>query len=175
MDNRVLLHTCCAVCFSYPNRFLSENGYEVIPYFYNPNIYPEYEHARRLSELKKIAPNLIYEEYSPQDFYEIAKGLENCREKGERCLKCFELRLHKTALMAKKMNIQKFTTTLSVSPHKISKNIFEVGKRIENELGIEFLEFDFKKKDGFKITQQIARELNLYKQTYCGCEFSIRN
>ena len=175
MDNRVLLHTCCAVCYSHPNNLLSDLGYEVIPYFYNPNIYPEGEHFRRFEELKKIASNVIYEEFSPSDFYDIAKGLEACPERGERCLKCFELRLLKTARKAQELGIKKFTTTLTVSPHKNSSQIFEVGKRVQDISGIEFLPIDFKKKDGFKITQRIADELGLYKQTYCGCEFSIRN
>lgn len=175
MKNKILLHTCCAVCFSHPNNLLSELGYDVIPYFYNPNIYPETEHDRRFEELKKIAENVIYEEFSPEDFYSVVRGFENCPEKGQRCLKCFELRLLKTAEHALELGIDKFTTTLTVSPHKVSSDIFKIGKKVQEMTGVQFLEFDFKKKDGFKITQKIANELGLYKQTYCGCEFSIRN
>ncbi|MBE7706175.1 MAG: epoxyqueuosine reductase QueH [Cyanobacteria bacterium SIG30] len=172
--NKVLLHTCCAVCFSHPSNKLQEDGFEVIPYFYNPNIYPFEEYKRRLEELIKIAPNTIIEENNPQVFYNYTEGLENEPEKGKRCLKCFELRLIKTAQKAKELKIKNFTTTLTVSPHKISNHIFEIGEKIAKDFDLNFLKYDFKKQDGFKITQKIATEKNLYKQLYCGCEYSIK-
>ena len=172
--SKVLLHTCCAVCYSYPYSKLLSDGYEVVPYFYNPNIYPIEEQKRRLDELIKISPDVIFEECSSEDFYNISKGLENEPEKGKRCLKCFELRLRKTAKKAVELDIKNITTTLTVSPHKISSDIFMIGEKIAQEYNLNFLKYDFKKQDGFKITQKIAREKNLYRQLYCGCEYSMK-
>lgn len=175
---RVLLHACCAVCAGYPVELLINDGFSPVIYFYNPNIYPAAEHDRRLFELvkysKKKGCELIYDNYSPDDFENGVCGLEKEPEKGMRCTKCFELRLGKTALLAKKMGIKLFTTTLSVSPHKRSGQIFEAGEEAAAEHGLEFLKYDFKKRDGFKITSQIARENGMYAQTYCGCRYSIR-
>lgn len=171
---KILLHCCCAVCFNYPFKLLCDEGFSVVPYFYNPNIYPKMEHDRRFSELKKINKDVIFENYCHENFLDISKGLYDCPERGERCLKCFELRLLKSALKAKELGISKFTTTLTVSPHKNSAAIFSVGEKIANKYNLEFVKIDFKKHDGFKITQKIASDLGLYKQTYCGCEFSMR-
>lgn len=146
-------------------------------YFYNPNIYPQSEYKIRLNELilycEKEKIKLIVEKNSTQEFDNAIKGLENCPEKGERCLECFKLRLDRTACLAKELNMADFTTTLSVSPHKVSKNIFEAGDFVAKKHGLNFLHYDFKKNEGFKISQQIARENKMYKQTYCGCKYSI--
>ncbi len=177
MSNKILLHTCCAVCFAHPNNILKESGFDVLCYFYNPNIYPQEEYDRRFLELKnycdKNSFELIEEKYEPEEFYKIAQGLENSLEKGERCAKCYELRLDKTARKAAELGIYKFTTTLSVSPHKPSRNIFAAGNKTGEKYGIEFVPVDFKKKNGFKITQQIAQKEGFYKQNYCGCRYSI--
>lgn len=174
---QVLLHACCAVCSAYPINYLKEEGYEPIVYFYNPNIYPYEEHQRRLNELieysKKENFKLIIEDYSPKDFTNISIGLETEPEKGKRCEKCYFLRLHKTAEKAQELNLEYFTTALSISPHKISKKIFQAAKEAENLCNVKFLPYDFKKRDGFKITQQIAKKNNMYRQAYCGCIFSI--
>lgn len=176
--NKILIHACCGVCFSYPLILLREMGYEPVVYFFNPNIYPENEFERRYLELEKYCKvnhvELIKENYNHNEFLEIAKGLENLPEKGERCKKCFYLRLNKTVKLAKKLGIDKVTTTLTVSPHKISKDIFEMGKMACENNNIEFLEFDFKKQDGFKKTSKIAYDFGMYRQNYCGCEFSLR-
>lgn len=176
---KILLHACCAPCASYPIQKLSSSGFLAEVFFYNPNIYPQKEYEIRKNELKNYcnSANITYieGEYEKEKYYEIIKGLESEPEKGLRCEKCFYLRLLKTAQKAKELNIDCFTTTLSVSPHKNSKQIFKIGKIVEKETGIEFLEFDFKKQDGFKISRQIAKENNMYFQQYCGCEFSIRN
>lgn len=176
--NKILIHACCGVCFSYPLILLREMGYEPVVYFFNPNIYPENEFERRYLELEKYCKvnhvELIKENYNHNEFLEIAKGLENAPEKGERCKKCFYLRLNKTVKLAKKLGINKVTTTLTVSPHKISKDIFEMGKMACENNNIEFLEFDFKKQDGFKKTSKIAYDFGMYRQNYCGCEFSLR-
>lgn len=177
-QNKILIHACCGICFSYPLILLRESEYEPVVYFFNPNIFPYEEFERRYLELEKycIKNNVQYikEEYNHNEFWEISKGLENEPEKGKRCNECFYLRLKKTADKALELGINKITTTLSVSPHKISKNIFEAGKKACYQKGIEFFEFDFKKKDGFKKTTKIADENGMYRQKYCGCEFSFR-
>ena len=175
--SKVLLHACCAVCAGYPLKLLQREGFEPVVYFYNPNIYPKQEHDRRYQELVKYSLKerfeLIFGGFNPLDFENIALGFENEPEKGRRCSRCFELRLVKSAMCAKDMGINFFTTTLTVSPHKSSSQIFNVAENVATQYGLEFLKYDFKKHDGFKITQQIARENNMYKQTYCGCKYSI--
>ena len=178
---KLLLHACCAVCASYPVLQLKEMGYEVILYFYNPNIYPQNEYQRRLDELKKLAEKydvpLIIEETSYDYWLSLIKGLENEPEKGARCSICFKERLSKSVSAAIKEGCEYFTTTLTVSPHKSSQQVFEtaeaVCKSIHNPS--EFLKIDFKKKDGFKKTSKLANEYGFYRQKHCGCEFSIRN
>lgn len=177
MKDKILLHACCAVCMGYSIEILKED-YEPVVFFFNPNIYPETEHDRRRDELikycKKKDYNYIIEDYSPQNWYETIKGLESEPEKGIRCNKCFEYRLEKTAKKANELGIKYITTTLSISPHKISKNIFTEGQKVAHRHGIIFVEKDFKKNDGFLKTMQIAKENDFYRQKYCGCEFSYR-
>lgn len=177
-DRQILVHCCCAVCFGYPSQFLKMLGYLPTAYFYNPNIYPVEEYTRRKDELKKYCEkygfNYIEEEFEPEAFYDTVKGFENEPEKGLRCNKCFELRLKKTAKKTKELGFKKFTTTLTVSPHKVSQNVFTAGFAAAKEEGVEFIPFDFKKNNGFNVTQKIANFNNMYKQTYCGCEFSVR-
>jgi len=178
-DRKILVHCCCAVCFGYPSQYLKMLGYIPVAYFFNPNIYPLEEQKRRYEELEKYCSKydfeLIKEDAAPEVFYEAIKGLEDEPEKGLRCNKCFELRLLKAAQKAKELKIGQFTTTLSVSPHKVSKNIFEAGNKAAKTIsGVKFLDFDFKKNNGFNVTQKIATYNNMYRQTYCGCEFSIR-
>ena len=177
MNNKVLLHACCAVCAAYPIEFLKELGYKVIVYFFNPNIYPPLEYERRLSELihycEKKEVKLIVEEEEPSNWYKYILGLENEPEKGKRCSKCFEYRLLNTAQKSLELEIPKFTTTLTVSPHKNSKIIFDIAKEIAFKYELEFLDYDFKKKDGFLKSMKIAKEENFYRQNYCGCEYSV--
>ena len=147
-------------------------------YFYNPNIFPEEEYQKRLDAEKTLCSHfnveLIEGEYNPQEFYDTAKGYEDEPEKGKRCDKCFELRLGKTAEFAQKSGIDKFTTSIVISPHKNYAKLTEIGERIAHEYGLEYIATDFKKKDGFLKTNKISKELELYRQNYCGCEFSIR-
>ncbi len=175
---KIILHACCAPCASYPIIKLKEDGYGCAVFFYNPNIYPFEEYKIRRDELKKYCEKLqiefFEEQYLEDEFLKISKGLEEEPEKGQRCSKCFYLRLKKTAEFALQKGADCFTTTLSISPHKNSKQIFEQGKLVSKETGIEFMEYDFKKQDGFKISRQIARENNMYAQSYCGCRYSIR-
>ena len=174
---KILLHACCAVCMAYPIEVLKEN-YEPVVFFCNPNIYPEEEYLRRRDELIKYCEEkgfeYIIDNYEPEKWYAFVQGYEKESEKGLRCNKCFEYRLNKTAQKAKVLGINFFTTTLSVSPHKVSKNIFEQGKNAAIAYGVEFVEKDFKKQNGFLKTMEIAKKNNFYRQQYCGCEFSIR-
>lgn len=176
--NKIILHSCCAICSGYPISLLQDMGYQVIVYFYNPNIFPQEEYQKRLEAEKTLCTRfdveLIEGEYNPQEFYAAAKGLENEPEKGKRCDKCFELRLRKTAEFAAKTGINKFTTSIVISPHKNYTKLTGIGEKIAQEFGLEYIAVDFKKKDGFLKTNKISKELELYRQNYCGCEFSIR-
>ena len=175
--NNVLLHACCAPCSAYPIEKLREDGYNPVLYFFNPNIFPPEEFDRRLNELiryaKKKDVELIVEKQDAQDWYNAVSGLENEPERGKRCTRCFEYRLLFTVLKAFQLEYEYFTTTLTVSPHKNSKVIFEIAKEIAAKYELTFLEYDFKKQNGFLKSTQISKEENFYRQTYCGCEFSI--
>jgi len=176
--NKIILHACCAPCASYPIKKLIADGYEPVVFFYNPNIFPFREYQTRKFELKKYCQqnNIEYfeEQYNIKEFYTSIKGYEHEPEKGKRCEICFNLRLLKAANFAKKNNIKYFTTTLTVSPHKKSEDIFKIGKQIEKTTDVIFLEYNFKKENGYKISREIAKENNMYSQNYCGCQFSIR-
>lgn len=172
-----MLHACCAPCASYPVIKLQKDGFEPVVFFYNPNIYPKKEYDIRKDELKKYCESLnitfIEGKYEPEIYLNKIKGFENEKEKGKRCSLCFNLRLNETAKAAKENKIKYFTTTLTVSPHKNSGMIFDEAKVTEEKYKIKFLEYNFKKQDGFKISRQIAKENNMYFQKYCGCKFSI--
>ena len=173
---KIILHACCAPCASYPIKKLIEDNFEPVVFFYNPNIFPSCEYETRRVELEKYCAKIGVQyfegEYEIKRFYEAIKGFENEPEKGKRCSICFDLRLDKTAQFAISQKIERFTTTLSVSPHKNSNQIFEQGRIVAKKYGVEFLEYNFKKQDGFKISRAIARENNMYAQTYCGCKSS---
>ena len=123
---------------------------------------------------KHFGCELVEADYCPSEFYEVAIGLENEPERGKRCDKCFELRLKKTAEFAKSRGIEEFTTSIVISPHKNFQKLSEIGEKIAQDEGLNFLAIDFKKKDGFLKTNKISRELELYRQNYCGCKFSLR-
>ncbi len=179
---KLLLHTCCAPCSSYASDAVSDY-FDTTLYFYNPNIYPESEHNRRKDELSRFMSeydtdkkiNVIYERYSPLDFANCSFGLENDVERGERCSRCYELRLSKTAEKAQHLKFDYFATTLTISPHKDSIRINEIGAHYSGIYQIKYLHTDFKKKNGFKKSLDISREYDLYRQDYCGCEFSARS
>lgn len=174
---KILLHACCATCSGYPIEKLREMGYEPVIYFFNPNIFPPEEFDKRLNELIKYAEKkeveLIIEKQDASNWYNAIAGLENEPEKGMRCHRCFEYRLLFTALKAMQLEIDTFTTTLTVSPHKQSKVIFEIAKELAKKHELTFLDIDFKKENGFLKTMQIAKQEGFYRQNYCGCEFSI--
>lgn len=175
----LLLHACCAPCSSHTLLFLCDY-FRITLYFFNPNIAPESEYIYRKEELIRLVKELgldveiISEDYDSSPFYELAKGLEDLPERGERCRKCIGYRLRKTAETAKKLGCDYFTTTLTISPHKDCEFINQYGGQLGEELGIAYLFSDFKKHDGYKHSIQLSKEYNLYRQDYCGCVYSRR-
>lgn len=175
----LLLHACCAPCSSYVMEYLSEY-FDISLLFYNPNIYPSEEYQKRLSEVKRLIGEMplkaevkiIEGRYEPSEFFEISKGLEQAEEGGERCFKCYRLRLEEAAREAKKGGFDFFTTTLSISPHKNAQKLNEIGEELEKQYGVKYLYADFKKKEGYKRSIELSRIYGLYRQNYCGCGFS---
>ncbi len=169
---RVLLHTCCAVCAAACTERLRREGLEPVLFFSNSNIYPREEYERRLAATEKLAElqglELVVDDYDHEAWREAVKGLEREPEKGARCAVCFDYSFSRTSAYARRHGFDHFTSTLSVSPHKVSRMIFDAGKKYPG-----FREEDFKKRDGFKRSQELSRELELYHQDYCGCEFSL--
>ncbi len=170
-SRKILLHACCAICSGYPISLLKEMGYSPVVYFCNPNLDTEEDFERRLEAQKTLCEHfdveLIVEEYNHNEYLKYVKGLEAEPERGSRCDKCIELRLIKTAQKAKELSIEEFTTSLVISPHKNFQKISTIGAGLG-----KYLALDFKKKDGFLKTNQISKELGLYRQNYCGCEFA---
>ena len=175
-DNRILIHACCGICSGYPISLLREMGYEPVVYFCNPNLDSKEEFERRLKAQKIVCMyhwvDLIVEEYNHNDFLRAAIGLENEPERGKRCDECIKLRLKMTAEKAKELGISKITTSLVISPHKNFEKISKLGNAIAH--GLEYIAIDFKKRDGFLKTNNLSKELGIYRQNYCGCEFSKR-
>jgi predicted adenine nucleotide alpha hydrolase (AANH) superfamily ATPase len=173
---KVLLHICCGVCAFYPIDKLRNEGFYVEGLFYNPNIHPEEEYVRRKDAIEKLG-QIVSVKISEGD-YEFGKWLRLCqalkdeKEGGRRCYLCYELRLERTAALAKEKGFEYFTTTLTVSPHKNSKTIIELGNKLGKNA---FLAIDFKKEDGFKKTMEFAKKYSLYHQNYCGCIYSIKS
>lgn len=171
---KLLLHCCCAPCAtSVIERLLNEDEFDITLYFANSNILPQSEYTKRLEELKKLAKihnlPLVEDCYNPQEFFDSIKGLESLGEGSKRCDNCIYFRLEKTAKYAKTNGYDCFCTTLTVSPHKNAEHINNSGKELSNILNIEFLERDFKKRDGFKRSIELCKIYNIYRQTYCGC------
>ena len=177
---RLLLHSCCAPCSSYVLEYLNRY-FEITVFYYNPNIYPESEYTKRIWEQQEVISQMPFLRpvsflagpYDQERFYEMARGLEHVKEGGERCLKCYELRLSEAARMAVKTEADYFTTTLSISPLKNADRLNEIGMRLGEEYGVPYLPSDFKKKNGYKRSIELSREYDLYRQDYCGCEFSM--
>ncbi len=172
---KLLLHSCCAPCSTACIERLKD-FFELTVYYYNPNLDSEKEFTLRANEqvrfCESILIDVIIEDYNPQEFYDVAKGLEHVLEGGARCEKCFYLRLKRTAEKAKELGFNYFTTTLTVSPLKNATKLNNIGQNIEKEVGVKFLPTDFKKKNGYLRSIQLSAEHNLYRQNYCGCEFS---
>ncbi len=175
---RLLLHACCAPCSSHCLEVLAE-CFDITVFFYNPNISPEKEFAFRLSELERFlteagypAVSVLAPPYDPAPFLTASRGLEDLPEGGERCRKCYELRLRKTAGAAKEGGFDAFTTTLSISPYKNAEWLNEIGASLSDETGVPWLFSDFKKKNGYKRSIELSKQFCLYRQDYCGCAFS---
>ena len=178
---RLLLHSCCAPCSSYVLEYLSEY-FEITVFYYNPNIYPDEEYDKRVLEQQTLIRKMHFRypvsfiagQYDKEKFYDMAKGLEYVKEGGERCRRCYELRLRKTAEIAAKEKFDYFTTTLSISPMKNADWLNEIGRSLEKEYPVKYLLSDFKKSNGYKRSVELSREYGLYRQNYCGCVFSFK-
>ena len=193
---RLLIHSCCAPCSSYVMEYLSRY-FEITMFFYNPNIDSVSEYEKRSEELVRLIgemnqenigdkeycpPEYIIEPYDPETFEEAARGHENAPERGSRCLKCYELRLRRTAAYMAAHNAacaagngrpyDYFTTSLSISPLKDAAALNDIAERIAAEYGLKSLPSDFKKKEGYKRSIELSAQHDLYRQNYCGCRFS---
>lgn len=169
---KVLLHTCCAPCTSYVHPQLIKEGYDVTGYFYNPNIHPYTEYEKRLMAMRLYAvekdfPVIYDEQYDIENFFDIT-----FKKGDKRCLYCYMLRLHKAAAYAKKKGFDHFSTTLLLSPYQKHDLLAEAGEIVAKKIGIPFLYRDFR--PGFPESVRVSREMNLYRQKYCGCLFSER-
>lgn len=173
-ENKILVHACCGICSGYPISLLKEMGYTPVVYFCNPNLDTKEEFNKRLEAQKVVCMyhwvELIAEEYKHEEYLQVIKGLEEEPERGKRCVECIKLRLQQTANKARKLGINKFTTSLVISPHKNFEMISKIGRETADDL--EFVAIDFKKKDGFLKTNKLSKELGIYRQNYCGCEFA---
>ena len=171
----LLLHSCCAPCSTACLERLTD-FFDVTVFYYNPNLDTAKEFQLRANEQVRLCEQLklkcIVEPYNHQEFLDGSRGLEYAVEGGARCVKCFELRLKKTADVAKEKGFDYFTTTLSVSPLKNAKLLNAIGEGIESKIGVKFLRADFKKRNGYFRSTQLSRDFGLYRQNYCGCEFS---
>ena len=176
----LLLHSCCAPCSSYVLEYLS-NYFEITTFYYNPNIYPESEYTKRILEQQTLIAKMRTQHpiafmagaYDKDRFYEMAREMEHLKEGGERCFRCYELRLREAAEVAKKCGFDYFATTLSISPLKNAVRLNEIGLRLSKEFGVAYLPSDFKKKNGYKRSIELSKKYGLYRQDYCGCEFSV--
>ena len=175
----LLLHSCCAPCSSYVLEYLTNYFYITI-LFYNPNITSKEEYDKRFNELKRLVEELPHSNkieiincrYEPKEFVDIAKGLEMAPEGGERCFKCYRLRLEEAAKYAKENNYDFFTTTLSISPHKNANKLNEIGEELSKTYEINYLYSDFKKKGGYQRSIELSKKYDLYRQDFCGCIYS---
>ena len=175
---KLLLHACCAPCTSGILKELSEY-FNVTLFFYNPNISPKEEFDLRKEELEKLpgllgvsGVEVVSPYYDSLEFFDNVKGLEDEKEGGARCEKCFRIRLLKSFLYAKENNFDYVTTTLTISPYKNAKLLNKIGEELEEEFGIKYLISDFKKKNGYKTSCEMSKIYNLYRQNYCGCIYS---
>ncbi|MDO4804440.1 MAG: epoxyqueuosine reductase QueH [Lachnospiraceae bacterium] len=177
----LFLHCCCAPCSSYCLEYLSQ-FFSVTAFYYNPNITDLEEYEKRERELLRLIreqPHLhevgfVSGGYDPDLFLETARGYEGCMEGGERCFRCFDLRLRETAKRAAEGGYDYFTTTLTISPLKNAQKLNEIGMRLADEYGVKWLPSDFKKKGGYQRSIELSREYDLYRQNYCGCVYSVR-
>ena len=175
----LLLHSCCAPCSSSVIEYLSQ-FFRITVFFYNPNITNKDEYKKRLEEQKRFIDvfgtenpvEFIEGPYDTDKFFDFAEELREDREGGWRCVLCYTMRMKKTAQTAYNKNFDYFTTTLTLSPLKNAGNINEIGKELEKNHQIKYLYSDFKKRDGYKRSIELSKEYFLYRQNYCGCDYS---
>ncbi len=179
---KLLLHVCCAPCSSYVLECLNQY-FDITVFYYNPNISSFLEYQKRLKEEERFVKEYPFEneikvvagEYDNSLFENTIKGLENEKEGGPRCFKCYRLRLEESVKYAKEKGFDYFTTTLTISPYKNSKVLNEIGRELESIYNVKYLYSDFKKKNGYKRSIELSHQYNLYRQDYCGCVYSVRN
>ena len=178
----LLLHSCCAPCSSGCITQLLDY-FNITILYYNPNISPKEEYERRKAEQIKFLKEFdktnsikfLDCDYNPEEFYSLAKGLEDCPERGERCKKCYRLRLEKTCKLAKELKYNYFASTLTLSPLKDEKVINEIGLDLQNKYNQKYLVTNFKKNNGYLNSLNLSKQYNLYRQDYCGCVYSKKN
>ncbi len=178
---KLLLHSCCAPCSSYVLEYLSRY-FDITVLYYNPNIYPPEEFAKRADEQVRLADEMSFEhpvkvvvaDFNADEFYSAVRGHEGDPEGGDRCRLCFELRLGKAAEYAGEHGFDYFTTTLSISPLKNAAVLNDVGAAAAERYGVAYLFSDFKKRGGYKRSCELSAQYGLYRQDYCGCVFSVR-
>ena len=175
---KLLLHACCAPCSSAVLERIAKY-FDITILYYNPNITEKEEYEKRLHEIEKFIKELNLDNvkvlpgrYNPEEFFSIANGLEQEKERGKRCYKCYELRLEETAKIAEKEKFDYFTTTLSISPYKNSNWLNKIGQELDKEYIPTYLYADFKKKNAYKRSIELSKEYHLYRQDYCGCIYS---
>lgn len=177
----LFLHSCCAPCSSYVLEYLSQY-FSITVFYYNPNIYPDEEYFKRVKEQQEFIRrfpalhpiSFVEGEFEKERFYDTVRGFEQIPEGGERCFRCYELRLAEAAQRAKELHMDYFTTTLSISPLKNAAKLNETGERLSKEYGVAYLYSDFKKKGGYQRSVELSHEYGMYRQDYCGCVFSMR-
>lgn len=175
----LLLHACCAPCSSACLEYLSGH-FDITVFYFNPNISPQSEFEKRLAEEERLLSELPLEggvkliagQYDYSRFLDISKGLEDCPEGGERCFRCYRLRLEETARLAKERGFDYFCTTLTISPLKNAEKLNKIGYEAAEKYGVAWLPSDFKKKEGYKRSIELSHQYNLYRQDFCGCAFS---
>ena len=175
----LLLHTCCAPCSSAVIERLSKY-FHITVFYYNPNIEPLEEYLKRKEEQKRFLSEVTTPypisfldcDYEHEEFIQLSKGLENEKEGGPRCLKCYRLRLLKTALKAQEFHFDYFGTSLTVSPYKNAQVLNQIGEELQKKFNVKYLYSDFKKRNGYKRSIELSKDYHLYRQDYCGCSFS---
>ncbi len=175
----LLLHTCCAPCSSAVIERLSKY-FRITVFYYNPNIEPLEEYLKRKEEQKRFLSEVTTPypisfldcDYEHEEFIQLSKGLENEKEGGPRCLKCYRLRLLKTALKAGELHFDYFGTSLTVSPYKNAQALNQIGEELQKKFNVKYLYSDFKKRNGYKRSIELSKDYHLYRQDYCGCSFS---
>jgi len=175
---KILLHVCCGPCSTAVIEQLKNEGHEVVLFFPNSNIYPAKERAKRRVYAEKVSEiyncKFIFEDYNHSGWRDFISGLEREPQGGKRCEKCFEYNLRKTAVKARELGMDGFTTTLTVSRFKKSSQVLSVGLKVGKEEDANFYEYDFKKQGGYEKSVELAKKYELYRQNYCGCEFSFK-